>query len=195
MEIRRPIPIGRECPFHPAPRSFAPRGGQAKSFSRRLTRPSHASTTKKIRLRLKKREAERRKAHAIHCPRTADKSMQSAQTNLRAAARQKVGARSPSGASLRLASAVATTSGSAPDPRFLGRGRAGVLPVVSLSKSCELLADRSFCRPSGAPEPPGSGLQIRARAPHSLHFQVCLENTSVGERDSGNVTVLVTIVK
>ncbi len=69
------------------------------------------------------------------------------------------------------------------------------MPVVSLSQSCELLADRSLCRPSGAPKPPGCGLQIRPRAPHSLHVQVCLENTSLGERDSQNVFEIVTIVK
>ena len=60
-----------------------------------------------------------------------------------------------------LASAVATASGSAPEPRFLGRGWGGCFARLGPVQSCELLADRSLCRPSGAPEPPGSGVQIR----------------------------------
>jgi len=42
-----------------------------------------------------------------------------------------------------LASAVATTSGSAPDPRFLDSAGAGVLPAFEPAQCCELLADRS----------------------------------------------------
>ena len=43
---------------------------------------------------------------------------------------------------------------------------------------------------------PVCGVQIRAEAPLPLHVQVCLENTSVTERDSlnGNLTETVTIV-
>jgi hypothetical protein len=34
------------------------------------------------------------------------------------------------------------------------------------------------------PKPPGSGLQIRPRAPHPLHLTACLRKASLGERDS-----------
>jgi hypothetical protein len=55
-----------------------------------------------------------------------------------------------------LASAVATASGSALEPRFLGRGWGGCFARLGPVQSSELLADRSFCRPSGAPKPPGN---------------------------------------
>jgi len=34
------------------------------------------------------------------------------------------------------------------------------------------------------PKPPGSGLQIRPRAPHPLHLTACLRKASLGERDA-----------
>jgi hypothetical protein len=38
--------------------------------------------------------------------------------------------------------------------------------------------------PAGrCPKPPGSGLQIRPRAPHPLHLTVCLRGASLGEQD------------
>src|SRR6202051_2839056 len=45
------------------------------------------------------------------------------------------------------------------------------------------------------PKPPGSGLQIRPRAPHPLHLTVCLRKASLGERDFYGVTYAETIVK
>jgi hypothetical protein len=45
------------------------------------------------------------------------------------------------------------------------------------------------------PEPPGSGLQIHPRAPHSPHRPACLPNgVLTGRDDSGVVTEIVTIV-
>jgi len=41
------------------------------------------------------------------------------------------------------------------------------------------------------PGPPGNGLQIRPREPHSLRGQVCLENTTLRERDSLGIFTLV----
>jgi len=114
------------------------------------------------------------KGASNHCPRIADKSTQSAQTNLRAEARQNRGALAFRRSTAALASAVATASGSAPEPRFLGRGWGGCFARLGPVQSSELLADRSFCRPSSAPEPPGCGLQIRPRAPPLLRFQACL---------------------
>jgi hypothetical protein len=61
-------------------------------------------------------------------------------------------------------------TGSAPEPRFLGRGWGECFARLGPVQSSELLADRSLCRPSGAPEPPECGLQIRPRVPHSLRF-------------------------
>jgi hypothetical protein len=44
------------------------------------------------------------------------------------------------------------------------------LPASICLESTELLGDRSSCRSSGGPEPPGSGWQIRPRAPPSLRI-------------------------
>jgi hypothetical protein len=67
--------------------------------------------------------------------------------------------------------------GSAPEPGFPRRWLAGVLPASpeSLPRLSTLRADRSLCRSTGDPKPPGCGLakkqKIRARAPH-LAFAV-----------------------
>jgi hypothetical protein len=57
--------------------------------------------------------------------------------------------------------------GSAPEPGFLKTRRIGVLPVRRIGLELSTLrADRSFCRSTGDPEPPGSGAHVlRARAP------------------------------
>jgi hypothetical protein len=57
--------------------------------------------------------------------------------------------------------------GSAPEPGFPKARRSGVLPVRRLRLALSTLrADRSFCRSTGDPEPPGSGAHnLRARAP------------------------------
>ena len=51
--------------------------------------------------------------------------------------------------------------GSAPEPGFPPTNRAGVLPAwPNCLRLSTLRADRSFCRSTGDPEPPGSGLAI-----------------------------------
>ena len=72
-------------------------------------------------------------------------------------------------------------------PRFLESPGANGLPP-SPGQCSKLLADRSSCRPGGAPKPPGSGLRIRAQAPHSLRNQDRLMSAPRGERDSPLVT-------
>jgi hypothetical protein len=52
------------------------------------------------------------------------------------------------------------------------------------------LADRSCCRPGRCPEPPGSGLQIRAQAPHPLRIQACLRKAPFGERAEAACNVI-----
>src|SRR5262249_48332025 len=122
------------------------------------------TTPKKIRPQ-QKREAERRKAHAIHVRGSQTSSRELAQLICYAAARPFGHARL---SALTLA-ALATgyhPDGSAPEPGFPKTDFASVLPArpccVRLST---LRADRSFCRPTGDSEPPGSGWHIRARAP------------------------------
>ena len=54
--------------------------------------------------------------------------------------------------------------GSAPEPGFPKTDLAGVLPArPSCLRLSTLRADRSLCRSTGDPEPPGSGLAISAR--------------------------------
>jgi len=57
--------------------------------------------------------------------------------------------------------------GSAPEPGFLKARRWSVLPVRRIRLELSTLrADRSFCRSTGDPKPPGSGAHVlRARAP------------------------------
>jgi hypothetical protein len=69
-----------------------------------------------------------------------------------------------------LASTVATALAQLQTHVSWRRPGPGVLPRLGPIQCCELLADRSLCRPSGAPEPPGCGVQIRPRAPPSLRF-------------------------
>ena len=52
---------------------------------------------------------------------------------------------------------------------------AGVLPDLTLVQSGGLPADRSYCRPSGAPKPPGCGFAIpRAGTASRSTLQACL---------------------
>jgi hypothetical protein len=60
----------------------------------------------------------------------------------------------------------------------------GVLPVFGLSSVQRAPRGPVVVPDDGAPEPPGSGSQLRARGPPSLRVQVCLENTSL----TGEVT-------
>jgi len=75
----------------------------------------------------------------------------------------------------RSAAALATgyyPDGSAPEPGFPKDSSSQVFcPLASSHRLSTLRADRSFCRSTGAPEPPGNGSQsIRARGPHSLRL-------------------------
>src|SRR5262249_51996771 len=65
--------------------------------------------------------------------------------------------------------------GSAPEPGFLKTRRIGVLPVRCIGLELSTLrADRSFCRSTGAPEPPGSGSHSSARGHRiPLRFRKC----------------------
>jgi hypothetical protein len=119
-----------------------------------LTRPSsahHDDAKGKLASRHRNREAERRKAHANH---------------VRASARLRglCGRRARLSA-LTLA-ALATgyhPDGSAPEPGF--RDAAAARCFAGKPRRCVALstlrADRSLCRSTGDPEPPGSGWQIR----------------------------------
>src|SRR5262249_57854638 len=88
--------------------------------------------------------------------------------------------------------------GSAPEPGFLKTRRIGVLPVrrIGLELSTPR-ADRSFCRSTGDPEPPGSGAHIlRARAPPPApSFESALAKGALSEQGTIHVTRSVTRVK
>ncbi len=107
---------------------LSPRAGRGhkKSVPRRAPRPSFANRHDNHALLdsppAQKREAKRRKAQANHSPRITG-----------AAARQNRGALAFRRFTAALASAVATASGSAPEPRFLRQRPAGVLPASALS--------------------------------------------------------------
>jgi len=141
----------------------APQGdGRHQSFSRRVRARALPTTTKNSHPLAKnrgKRSAERRiqplSAHRRQVYAVC------ANQSARGSAPKSRGALAFRRFTAALASAVATASGSAPEPRFLGRGWGGCFARLGPVQSCELLADRSLCRPSGAPEPPGSGVQIR----------------------------------
>ena len=78
------------------------------------------------------------------------------------AARALRSARSPSGAPPR--HSPGTSPSSAPVRRFLRPGVSGVTRF-RLSQSTAHRGDRSYCLSVRGPEPPGSGLRDRARAP------------------------------
>ena len=111
----------------------------------------------------KKREAERRKAHAIH--------VRAAQTSVRSCATHLLRGCAPFRGRARLSAltlaALATgyhPDGSAPEPGFLKTDFASVLPAwPSCLRLSTLRADRSFCRPTGDPEPPGTKAQAHKK--------------------------------
>ena len=118
---------------------------------------------------LRKREAERRQARR-QPPRPsggAARALRSALACRRSTAVLARGTTHPNGSARAKASRnTAPVSGGLPPPAPVRLQRAPRAPVVM---------------PAGLiPEPPGCGVQIRPRAPHSLHVQVCLENTSLG---------------
>jgi hypothetical protein len=88
--------------------------------------------------------------------------------------------------------------GSAPEPGFPPTNRAGVLPAwPSCLRLSTLRADRSFCRSTGDPEPPGSGLAY-PRAGTAPRFRLSglpFRKGALHKRGDDYVTEIVTIVK
>jgi hypothetical protein len=101
----------------------------------------------------------------------------------------------------RFTAALATgyhPDGSAPEPGFLKTRRQGVLPVRRRRLELSTLrADRSFCRPTGAPEPPGSGSHPSARGDRACFvFRKCpRERRPQSKQVRRHVTILATCVK
>jgi hypothetical protein len=172
--------------LHPA--RAASRDGQTKSFSRRSHAPECCSPRRRRKskpLPAIKREAERRKAHAIH-------------VRAKRGARRLRAARRLSALMLAALATSCHPDGSAPEPGFLKARRQGVLPVRRIRHELSTLrADRSFCRPTGDPEPPGNGWHIRARAPPLASvFQACPSGKAPSAwRGRQQVTDMETVVK
>jgi hypothetical protein len=79
-------------------------------------------------------------------------------------------------------------------PGFLGRGLNGryppsPVPVQGAPPTPVVMPGDMM------PKPPGSGLQIRPRAPHPPHLTACLRGASLGERDFFLQNDAATIVK
>jgi hypothetical protein len=79
-------------------------------------------------------------------------------------------------------------------PGFLGRGLNGryppsPVPVQGAPPTPVIMPGDMM------PKPPGSGLQIRPRAPHPLHLTACLRGASLGERDFFLQNDAATVVK
>ena len=88
--------------------------------------------------------------------------------------------------------------GSALEPGFPKTDLTGVLPAwPSFLRLCTPRADRSFCRSTGDPEPPGSGLAI-PRAGTAPRFRLSglpFRKGALNERGDEYVTKMATIVK
>jgi hypothetical protein len=79
------------------------------------------------------------------------------------------GARSPAGALLRHSPPATTPMAQLQNRVSSRRGLPSVLPACRTSPELSTLrADRSFCRPTGAPKPPGSGVHRSARGHRPL---------------------------
>jgi hypothetical protein len=88
--------------------------------------------------------------------------------------------------------------GSAPEPGFPPTSRAGVLPAWPFCRRLSTLrADRSFCRSTGDPEPPGSGLAYppAGTAPRFRLSGLPFRKGALNERVERNVTDMRTKVK
>ena len=89
--------------------------------------------------------------------------------------------------------------GSAPEPGF--RDAVAARCFAGKPRRCAALstlrADRSLCRSTGDPEPPGSGWQIRraGTAPRSASTACLSGKAPYGEQGDGNVTGVGTYVK
>ena len=151
-------PPPRKCAV-PLPRCA---GADERQHSRGApSRPSHANHYAQEK---RPREAKRRKAHAIHCPRFR-KQVYAVCATRPLRGRAPNGARSPSGASPRTCHASRNQHWLSPRPCFLGPGSRGYhppspVPVQRAPRRPVVLPDER------CPGPPGSGVQIRARAPH-----------------------------
>ena len=145
----------------------AGRGEHATVFSPRAIAPKSCQPP---RARKRPREAKRRKAHAIHCPRFRKRVYAVCATRL-LRGRAPSGARSPSGASPRLATPVATSIGSAPGRVSWDPAPAGVTRL-RLSQSSALRTDRSVCRTNGVQGRPGASANPRAGTASRSAFQV-----------------------
>jgi hypothetical protein len=84
-----------------------------------------------------------------------------------------------------LARANASAVGSAPVPAFPETRSNERYPFRSVSSSTELFGDRSSCRSSGGPEPPGSGWQIRPQAAPAPLFRHAFRKGALHERGDG----------
>ena len=110
---------------------------------------------------------------------SADRSEVNANVRPSSATRLRVASQRRARLSALTLAALATgyyPDGSAPEPGFPQTSRTGVLPAWPFClRLSTLRADRSFCRPTGDPEPPGSGLAIprAGTAPRSA-VQACL---------------------
>ena len=91
----------------------------------------------------RKEGAKRRNAHPTNVRASADKPAQFALLISRRGGALFRGAPALRRFTAALASAVATTSGSALDPRFLDSAGLGVLPAFEPAQCCELLAGRA----------------------------------------------------
>ena len=157
----------------------------------------------------KQREAERRKAHAIHV-RAAQTSVRSCATHLlrgcaptisslpRLRGRVREGARPPFGAHACGTRHRLSPRWLSPEPGFPKTDFESVLPArPSCLRLSTLRADRSFCRSTGDPEPPGSGLAI-PRAGTAPRFRLSglpFRKGALTERSGRCVTGTGTVVK
>ncbi len=125
--------------------------GKANAFSRRIASEACSQQRRQDHAHEKgKRSAERRMSY--QCPRLARRarSFTCAPTFRRSRSRH---------------SPPVPPDGSASEPGFPRRRLAGVLPASpkSLPRLSTLRADRSFCRPTGAPKPPRERIGNSAR--------------------------------
>ena len=155
---------------------LAPQGdGRHRSLSRRVRARALPTTTENSHPLAKNRGKRSAERPSNHCPRIADKSTQSAQTNLRAEARQNQGALAFRRSTAALASAVAT----APLAQLQNHvswdaAGAGVLPASGLSSPASSTQTGPFAGQVVPRSRPGADCKsARGHRPCSA-FRVCL---------------------